>query len=258
MNHAVVFEKPTSIRYDDPGSGSLLDFASGDTITIEAWVSPTKLSNGQQVYIVGKGRTGNAGSPADNHNWSLRLVGKDGGCHISFLFRDADNRKGVQDDFHRWTSDAGFSAGSGWHHVAVVYKFGQGDSIRGYVDGRASKGAWDLGGQTDETPVVDDDQVWIGSASNNNAGNSFIGGIDEVAIYRTALAAERIAARWKVNQPKAYVTNVPISDGHVLVEILEGIPDEWNWRFVAPTPSERYTQRELAFVEIPRSTRRTA
>ena len=115
-----------------------------------------------------------------------------------FLFRDADNRKGEQNDWHRWTSDAGFAAGSGWHYVAVSYQFGRGDSIRGYVDGRASKGKWDYGGKTDETPVVDDDQVWIGSASGNNASNSFIGGIDEVAIYRTALPAERIAARWKV------------------------------------------------------------
>ncbi|HZN34738.1 MAG TPA: DUF1553 domain-containing protein, partial [Pirellulaceae bacterium] len=38
----------------------------------------------------------------------------------------------------------------------------------------------------------------------------------------------------------------------VLVEVLEGLPDEWNWSFVPPTPSERWTQRDLAFVELPR------
>jgi uncharacterized protein DUF1553/uncharacterized protein DUF1549 len=134
----------------------------------------------------------------------------------------------------------------------VTYQFGRGDSIRGYVDGRASKGAWDYGGKTDEAPVVDDDQIWIGSASGNNAGNSFIGGIDEIAIYRTALPSERIAARWKVNLPKAYATNVLVPDGQVLVEVLEGIPDDWTWNFIAPTPSERFTQRELAFVELPK------
>src|SRR5262245_5769358 len=251
-NQAVRFFNPGSLRCDDPGEASSLDFAAGDAITLEAWVNPSRVSSRQQVYVVGKGRTGNKGFAADNQNWALRLVGKNGTCRISFLFRDADNRQAEQDDYHRWTSEAGFPPGSGWHYVAVSYQFGRGDSIRGYVDGRPTKGTWDRGGQSDEPPVVDDDQVWIGSAINNSASNSFIGGIDEVAIYRTALPAERIAARWKVNQPNAYVTNLPIPEGAVLVEVLEGMPDDWNWKFIAPAPTERFTQRELAFVEVPK------
>ena len=62
-----------------------------------------------------------------------------------------------------------------------------------------------------------------------------------------------IAARWKVNQPKVYdVTTVPIPSDSVLVEVLEGMPDQWAWNFVAPTPSERYTQDTLAFAELPK------
>ncbi|HEX5102819.1 MAG TPA: LamG-like jellyroll fold domain-containing protein, partial [Pirellulaceae bacterium] len=251
-NQAVLFSAPASLRYDDPGVDSPLDFAQGDTITLEAWVSPAKLEGGQQIYVVGKGRTGNTGFAADNQNWALRLAGQGGSCRISFLFRGAENRKGNSDDWHRWTSDSGFAAGSGWHYVAVSYTFGKGDSVRGYVDGRESKGTWDYGGKSDEAPVVDDDQVWIGSASKNNPGNSFAGGIDEVAIYRTALSAERIAARWKAILPKPYVTNVPLPKDEVLVEVLEGLPDAWTWDFVPPTPSERFTQAELAFVEVPR------
>src|SRR4051812_11899118 len=38
-NHAVVFEKPASIRYDDLGENSPFDFAAGDSITLEAWVN---------------------------------------------------------------------------------------------------------------------------------------------------------------------------------------------------------------------------
>jgi hypothetical protein len=252
QNRAASFTEPASLRFDDSGESSPLDFAAGDAITLEAWVSPTKLGDGQQIYLVGKGRTGNAGQAADNQNWALRLAGKDGTCRISFLFRDADNRKGNTDDWHRWTSDAGFAAGGGWHHVAVSYTFGKGDSVRGYLDGRETKGSWDYGGESDEAPVVDDDQVWIGSASGNNAGNSFAGGIDEIAIHRTALSAERIAARWKVIEPKPYITNVPIPTDAVLVEVLEGMPDDWNWNFVPPMPSERFTQPDLAFVEVPR------
>jgi hypothetical protein len=251
QNQAVWFDKPASLRYDDPGSSSVLDFAAGETITIEAWVNPTRLAGGQQVYVVGKGRTGNKDQAADNQNWALRLAGEDGQCRLSFLFRGAANRRGQQDDWHRWTSTAGFSADSGWHHVAVVYTFGKGDSIRGYLDRRETKGKWDYGGQTDEGPVVDDDQVWIGSASGNSAGNSFHGGIDEVAIYRTALSAERIAARWQVVQPQPYVTSVAIPRDRVLVEVLEGLPDQWAWDFVPPAPSERFEQRELAMVAVP-------
>jgi hypothetical protein len=252
QNRAAWFDEPASIRFDDPGAASPLDFAAGDTITLEAWVHPTKLGDGQQVYVVGKGRTGNQGAAADNQNWSLRLAGQGGSCRLNFLFRGEQNRKSHQDDWHRWTSDAGFAAGSGWHHIALVYTFGKGDSLRGYIDGRATGGKWDYGGQTDEGPVVDDDQIWIGSASGNNPGNSFRGGIDEIAIYRSALSPERIAARWQIVQPKPYVTSVPIPRDAVLVEVLEGIPDEWNWAFVPPAPSERFTQRELALVELPK------
>jgi hypothetical protein len=251
-NTAAVFDEPASIRFDDPGAGSPFDFAAGDTISLEAWVNPTKLGDGQQVYVVGKGRTGNKGVAADNQNWSLRLAGQGASCRLNFLFRGEQNRKGNQDDWHRWTSDAGFAANSGWHHIAVVYTLGKGDSLRGYIDGKPTGGKWDYGGRTDEAPVVDDDQIWIGSASGNNAGNSFRGGIDEVAIYRAALSPERIAARWQVVQPKAYVTSVPIPRDGVLVEVLEGLPDQWNWDFVPPTPSERFTQRELAVVELPK------
>src|SRR5262249_34222158 len=146
----------------------------------------------------------------------------------------------------------GFAAGSGWHYVAVTYEFGRGGSIRGYVDGRETKGVWDLGGKTDAAPVVDNDQVWIGSGNGGSTSNSFLGGIDEVAVYRTALSAERIGARWKANLPKAYVTTAPVPERQILVEVLDGMPDDWTWDFVAPTPSERFTQREFAFVEVPK------
>ena len=191
---------------------------------------------------------------ADNHNWALRLAGKDGSCRISFLFRDADNRKGKQDDWHRWTSDAGFAAGGGWHHVAVSYTFGQGDSVRGYVDGREIEGHLGLRRQ-DRTRHRWSMTIKSGSArpSANNAGNSFVGGIDEVAIYRTALSAERIAARWKVDPAASRMSRTcRFPTDAVLVEVLEGLPDDWNWDFIPPKPSERFTQPDLAFVEVPK------
>lgn len=249
-NQAVVFESPAVIKVADPGEKSLLDFGLGDSITLEAWVLVKKLGDGQQMYVVGKGRTKNAGVADENQNYALRLAGKKGDACVTFLFRSEDNRKGKSEDYHRWTSKTGFDIESGWHHVATSYTFGKPESIRGYIDGQPLDGEWDYGGATKEAPVVDDDELWIGSALGLNSGNSFHGAIDEVAIYRTALPPERIAARYQVLQPKPYLTTIdPPRDG-VLVEVMEGMPDKWSWDFIAPEPTERYTEPAFALVEI--------
>ncbi|WP_154657821.1 hypothetical protein [Blastopirellula marina] len=69
-------KEPGRFVIDDPGAESPLDFAAGDPITIEAWVSPQHRS-GSYIYIIGKGRTHRAGFSPDNQNWSLRLCGSD-------------------------------------------------------------------------------------------------------------------------------------------------------------------------------------
>jgi hypothetical protein len=237
----------------DPGDDSPLDFESGDAITLEAWVQPSKLGDGQAVYVIGKGRTGNSGVAKDNQNYGLRLVGEKGKAKISFIFRSRDNRPGQAEDWHRWDSQAGFAVGSLWHHVAVSYVFGRKDSLRGYIDGKEVPGKWEgYGGASDEPPVVDNDDLWIGSSQGGQAASSLAGSLDEIAIYRSALSAERISARFLAVQPKPYVTNVPIPRQRVLVEVLEGVPDDNSWDFIPPPPSERYEEPAMALVELPR------
>jgi hypothetical protein len=229
-----------SVRISDPGKGSPLDFDKGDSITLEAWVNPTGGRRGGFAYIVGKGRTFRKGFPRDNQNYALRLQESGGTALLTFLFRDARNRPGHSEDYHRWTSTDGFAIDGGWHHVAVTYTFGKGDSLRGYIDGRPVKGKWDMGGKTDLGPVVDDDELWIGSAMGGNAGSTFRGGIDEVAIYRKALSRERIRLRYKAKLPPPYVTDVPLPKDGVLVEIMEGVGTGKSWNFIAPKPTLRY------------------
>lgn len=236
------------------GEARPLQFQQGDALTLEAWVNVTKLGNSQQMYVVGKGRTKNKGYPVENQNYSLRLAGNGGQAVISFLFRDADNRAGESKDYHRWNSTRGFGVNSGWHYIAVTYQFGEPDSIRGFVDGKLVKGAWeDYGGATKEPPVVDDDELWIGSAMAGNPSSSFHGGIDEVALYRTALSPERIAARYRVLEPPSYKTpeNLLVAK-QVLVEIFHGFADTYTWQFQIPEPFERFTQPEWALVELPK------
>ena len=198
-NQAAVFSgKGGSLRVSDPGVKSAFDFTLGDSITIEAWVQCGALKDEQQTYIIGKGRTQNPGVPAHNQNWALRLRGAGGVACVSFLFRDARNRSNAgNEDWHRWTSRPGFAPGAEWHHVAVTYTFGKGASIRGYLDGQPVEGAWDMGGETDLGPVVDDDEVWIGSSMGGSPNSSFRGALDGIAVHRGALPPERIAARFR-------------------------------------------------------------
>ncbi|MCA9113518.1 MAG: DUF1553 domain-containing protein [Planctomycetaceae bacterium] len=179
----------------DPGTESLFDFASGDELTIEAWVNPQELGAGRQVYLVGKGRTATSGAESLNQNWALRLRETNGAAGLSFLFRSAASGK-KPGNWHRWTTSSGFPVPGGWHHVAISYQFGQPDSIRGYIDGQLVTGRWDMGGATTAAPVVDNSPVWVGSSMGGNPGSSFHGLLDELAIYRRMLSAERIGSRY--------------------------------------------------------------
>lgn len=188
------FTSETFLRVKDPGSLSAFDFAKGETITLEAWVRCVKLADGQNVYVVGKGRTGNPGTQADNQNWALRLRGMKAGSSTvacaSFLFRDGQN-KGDQ-SWHRFTSTKGFAPGKEWHHITASYTFGKPDSAKLFINGAEISGTWDMGGPSMAGPVVDDDEVWIGGSMKGKAEAQFPGQIDEVAIYRAELPAERV------------------------------------------------------------------
>lgn len=203
----------------DPGANSSLDFDNGDSITLEAWVSPENRSNGHYLYVIGKGRTGNAGFPANNQNYALRLTSGGG---ITFLFRNTKNK--ADSDWHRWTSRTGFTADSEWHHIAVTYTFGMPDSLRGYIDGKRVAGTWDKGGKTSAAPIVDNDELWIGSAIGGNPSSGFHGGLNEVAIYRKQLTAKQIAAHYRHIPIKREIVLGRIPKSKVLVELIENIP----------------------------------
>ena len=250
-NRAAKFSGGSSIRFADPGENSLFDVELGDAITLEAWIAPSRIGNEQNMYIVGKGRTKNAGVADENQNYALRLLGDNGQACVNFLFRNAKNRKGERDDFHRWTTTDGFQADGSWHHVAVTYTFGKGDSIKGYIDGKPLAGKWDYGGATNDGPVVDNDEVWIGSSMGANLGNSFEGLIDEVALHREVLSPEKIAAKYVVEMPPSYVTEPPDTHDLVFCEILENIPDQFSWDFPIPKPTLAYIESSFGLIAIP-------
>ena len=235
------------LSVEDSGEMSPLDFGAGNSITLEAWVAPAiALPTGKMMYIVGKGRTSQKGFSSNNQNYALRLVGLNDGIGLSFLFRDENNSG--EGSWHRWTSSGVLGSGE-WHHVALTYTFGIGRSVRGYIDGKLTLGSWDMGGETDAAPVVDNDDLRIGASQANASGLPFNGRIDEVAIYRKALTEERIKGRFKSIRRVFILDRDKIPSDHVKVDIHEGIGESWS--YAATEASSSFTAPVFGFPYLP-------
>ncbi len=246
------------LRVADPGENSPLDFDNGDALTIEAWIEPAAHSKTGYSYIVGKGRTLKPGHGSRNQNYSLRLANSSTTARLSFFFVDAetpDKSSSHNADGHRWTSKASVPLDGRWHHVALTYTFGKPESIKGFIDGRPTGGSWELGGPTTKRPIVDDDDLWIGSSMSGRA--TFVGAIDEVAIYRRALTADDVKRHVRIHrrdEMQALVDAAAESapSDHVQFDIFEGaaVVNSWDFR-----PHERqplYESDVFALTELPR------
>ncbi|TWU07488.1 Planctomycete cytochrome C [Stieleria varia] len=245
-NSAIQFAAPSYLRLDDESLEEQLRFDNGDEITVEAWVNVRTL--GDNAYIIGKGRTASSGAKSQNQNWAFRLRKQKGQACVNFLFhsRDTDDAKG---DWHRWTSNDGFDPDSGWHHVAVSYCFGKPDSIQAVIDGKVVMGKWDMGGKTTVPPVVDSDDVWVGSAMAGNRGNSFDGQIDELAVYREVVPAETLRERYRyVPQP---IERPEVPAGKVLVQLAGPVAAHGEFPRTAPDVQLQWQQDQLAFTRLP-------
>jgi mono/diheme cytochrome c family protein len=236
----------------DTGPDSDFDFTNGDAITLEAWINPTTLRDGEPRYIIGKGRTGSPKFARDNQNWSLRIVGAEGQARVNFLF--ATKLSDSDKHWHRWTSKLGFPIATGWHHVAISYRFGDPQSIRGWVNGKPTDGTWDMGGPTKDPPIVDDDEVRI--------GERFEGLLDGVAIHRAVLDDNVIASRFhRVGaertvklQPEAMPDLGELAEDRVLMQICEGLPTESRWLYEGeqwPAESMRWQGEAFLLPRLP-------
>lgn len=222
--------------YDDPGDASPIDFCSGDSIALEAWCQLDGINQGGNAYIIGKGRTHRPGFPQDNQNWALRLREVDGRACVNFLFASSNQSASGSSHWHRWTSDVGMDPSAQWHHVAVNYTFGEPDSLRCWLDGQAIVGSWDMGGATDNAPIVDNDQVWIGSSMGGNSSNSFYGAIAGVAVYRglftDAVIQEKFQRdpKYAPSQESSFAfEELTIPEGKVLFQAIEGHKSHASW-----------------------------
>lgn len=263
QNTAVKFDgNGAYLFYDDPGSQSPFDFTQGDAITLEAWIQVDDLKSGENAYVIGKGRTGNPGFAVSNQNWALRVREKGGKAALNFLFATPPRAGDAADGhWHRWTSNQGFAPGKTWHHIAIAYRFGHPESIRGWIDGKPTEGIWDMGGATQVAPVVDNDAIWIGSSQGGAASNSFRGSMDSVAIHRRILDDATIKSRYRftgvevVQKPAPEI--MPTYDSlpnRVLFTVHEGMPSHDRWLMIGekiPDESLRWEEDYFLIDRLP-------
>ncbi|MGV3660462.1 MAG: DUF1553 domain-containing protein [Prosthecobacter sp.] len=234
---------------DDAAS---LRFDHGESITIEAWVKVRSIQDGQQVFLVSKGRNGSKEFGDKNLNYALRLKGDQGGAVIGFVF-NAPAVENKPPTWHRWWSNSGFQTEAGWHHVAVSYTYGKKDSLRGYIDGAEVKGKWDMNGATDRAPVSDGDSLTIGTGFTRGEQETLDGWLDDVAIHRAALPAVELKARFvAVAADPPAMDRAKLAAGKVLVELCErGVPEEARWPSEPPRMTESYLEDVFGFAEVP-------
>lgn len=249
---------------DDTGVQSPFDFTNGDAVTLEAWVQVDSLRAGENVYVIGKGRTGSRGFAADNQNWALRVRESKGRAGVSFLFATVpvSGKAKSGEHWHRWTTESGFKPGKYWHHIAVSYQFGDPESIRGWIDGKPQPGVWDMGGATAEAPVVDNDAIWIGSAQGGAPANSFRGSLDAIAVYRELLDDKVMLARFRRVGEEIMVQAAPevmpdlgeLPTDSTLVTLYEGMPDYKRWLNTdekVPAESLRWNTESFVLDRLP-------
>ncbi|QDV70482.1 Planctomycete cytochrome C [Rosistilla carotiformis] len=261
-NSAVNFDgKGARFVFDDPGDESPFDFDNGDEITLESWINIRDLNEGDNTYIIGKGRTGRAGFSRDNQNWALRIRGLQGEARVSFLFATVPSEP-QERNWHRYTSLQGFRPRTGWHHIAVAYRFGDPKTMQTWIDGVKVPGAWDVGGPTSRTPAIDNDQIWIGSALGGAPQNSFRGGLDSVAIHRVMLDEKTLQTRFRrVGEAPAgesISTKMPelgaLESNKVTVTFHEGLPTHDRWLYPEeslPPSATAWSGRSFLLDQIP-------
>lgn len=152
-----------------------LRFASGESITIEAWIRPSTSSDGGNYqYIIHKGATADV-----NANWAFRIINSE----IDFYYAAAGSPRVMG------STGAGLVVGK-WFHVVVSYTFG-GTAIAMYVNGVSLATSPTFGVWDGTAPDLNTNAGEIGYSSGLPA-HPFLGWIDEVAIYRRILSAGEV------------------------------------------------------------------
>lgn len=162
------------------------DFAAAEDFTVTGWFNHAAASAAE--VIVQKFESAVA----------------DGGYQLR-MESDGNIRFGIDDDDTSFpedsvTSTLGTYDDSSWHHFAAV-KTGT-TSMRLYIDGK-EVGTADTSISSTGT-LVNNDILYIGDSDGTNNGDEFIGSLDEIKIYRSALTASEVLIDYNTSSAAAF------------------------------------------------------
>ncbi len=170
------------VRIQDSGADSILDFGSGDSITIGAWVNIYDFTDDYQV-LAGKTSSGNY-----YFEVSPECSNGDANCRMYFIYRNAANTA-----WREATSDNLLLHRNEWQYVAVSFTFGDPDTIKFYYNGMMDEGHW-IGAIGSDAPRETNEDLVMGR--NISGGENFNGLIDEVKIWDYALTPEQVKTEY--------------------------------------------------------------
>ncbi len=131
----------------------------------------------------------------------------------------------------------------------MSYTFGDPKSIQGFIDGRQVKGHWDMGGATSQPPVVDDDDVWVGSSMAGLKNNSLNGAIDDIAVHRVVVPAQELMSRFAWNPPPIEAPEIP--PGQVVVQMFGPLTSHTSIPRVSGQLLTQWAQPAMGFLRPP-------
>lgn len=166
------------VSVSDPGAGSVLDFASGDSITVTAWVNPTALPGSWANFLVKSNTTG-----TDNANYEF---GVDSLGRPTFSFT---NPSGT---WHALKAATGVVYAGSWQFVAFTGTFGMLQSSRFYYNGASYSLNVDVGSPYTTAPIQTNEPLWIGAENSGGMCCYYNGQLDDVRIYRRILSSDEI------------------------------------------------------------------
>jgi hypothetical protein len=163
-----------------------------DSFTIAAWIKTTKIG----VPILSKSN--------GNTEWEVR--------EKDFYVADSDISEGDNDGTVEyvghscnWVRGETAADDGQWHHIALTWDASEEDGCI-YVDG--VEGTGDVGFEGGEDN--DGDTVRIGFSESAHSSGNFIGLIDDVAIFDTALTAEQVVGLLKTTAGQIWTVTKPI------------------------------------------------
>lgn len=164
------------VSVSDPGAGSVLDFASGDSITITAWINPNTLPGGNMIFVTKSGTSGSATS-----NYQFETLGSS----LQFYFTNSGS-------WHGLTTSSGVLTTGVWQFVAFTGTFGILQNAKAYVNGVSFAMSVDSGSPYTTAPTLANEPLWIGAENGGSPASFFDGQMDDIRIYRRILSSDEI------------------------------------------------------------------